>query len=158
MQDIFTEANLSAGAVYSHFTGKDEVIAAITDEVLDEISSAVDAALGSEEPPTLSEVLGQAFDRLQHAGVVTIAITVWGEAVHNPALGQRLATRYRTMHDRLALLVAIYQRRGDIDSSTPAGDVAHVLTALFPGFLSQLAFGANVNADTFNRGLRALLR
>ncbi len=32
MQDIFREADLSPGAVYSYFEGKDELIEAIADE------------------------------------------------------------------------------------------------------------------------------
>src|SRR5260370_1091304 len=45
MQDIFAEAGLSAGSVYSHFTGKDEIITAIADDVIDTITATAGAAL-----------------------------------------------------------------------------------------------------------------
>ncbi|MEU1561727.1 helix-turn-helix domain-containing protein, partial [Streptomyces mirabilis] len=37
MQDLFTEAGLSAGAVYRHFTSKDEMILAIAEENMREV-------------------------------------------------------------------------------------------------------------------------
>jgi TetR/AcrR family transcriptional regulator, transcriptional repressor of aconitase len=37
MQDVLAEANLSAGAVYRYFRGKDEIIAAIAGEALAEM-------------------------------------------------------------------------------------------------------------------------
>ena len=43
MQDIFTASGLSAGAVYSHFTGKDEIVTAIADDVIDAITSSFGA-------------------------------------------------------------------------------------------------------------------
>jgi hypothetical protein len=54
MQDIFAEAGLSASAVYSHFTGKDEIITAIAEDVIDKITSTVDAAppVASRPPST----------------------------------------------------------------------------------------------------------
>jgi len=51
MQDIFAEASLSAGSVYSHFTGKDEIITAIADDVIDKITATAGAALAGDEPP-----------------------------------------------------------------------------------------------------------
>ena len=49
MQDIFREAGLSPGAVYSYFTGKDELIAAIIGEMMGFIGET--AALFSEPLP-----------------------------------------------------------------------------------------------------------
>src|ERR1700739_4907897 len=67
MQDIFAESGLSAGAVYRHFTGKDEIITAIAQDVIDKITSAVEAALTGTEPPTLDEATGGVFATLQEA-------------------------------------------------------------------------------------------
>ena len=47
MQDIFRESDLSPGAVYSYFTGKDELMQAIIAEVM---SFAGDAAALIAEP------------------------------------------------------------------------------------------------------------
>jgi len=105
MHDIFTEAGLSAGAVYSHFSGKDEIVAAIADEVIDAVTEALAPATAGD-PPSLDDLFEHLFTTLQRANVATIAITVWAEAVRDPALGRRLSTRYRRMRHQLTELVA----------------------------------------------------
>lgn len=158
MQDIFTEAGLSAGAVYSHFSGRDEIVAAIADEVIAEFTSTLGAGVADENPPTLDAVLEDFFNTLQRANIATIAIAVWAEAVRDPVLGRRLASRYRRMRRDLTHLVRIEQQRGTIDPHTSATQVAHLLTALGPAFLHQRAFDTAVTAATFTRGLRGLRR
>lgn len=158
MQDIFAESGLSAGAVYSHFTGKDEIITAIAEEVIEKVTSAADAALPDGRPPALEEVLGHTLATLQQADIVPIAVIVWGEAIRDPTLGARLSALYRTLTDHFTGLVRNCQESGTIDPGVPAEYPAQVLTALGPAFIHQLAFGASTDAQTFTSGLRALLR
>jgi AcrR family transcriptional regulator len=157
MQDIFTESGLSAGAVYSHFTGKDEIVTAIADEVIDTITATFDAAIADSQALRLEDILENFFTTLQHADVAAIAITVWAEALRDRALRRRLATRYHRMGERLTELVLTQQGRGAIDPAAPARHVAQVLTALGPAFLHQRAFDTTVTAATFTQGMGALL-
>ena len=158
MQDIFAESGLSAGAVYSHFTGKDEIITAIAQDVIDKITSAVEAALTGTEPPTLDEAIGGVFATLQEADVAPIAVIIWGEAIRNPALSHRLSGLYHGLADHFTKLVRNGQASGTIDPSGSAEHTAVVLTALGPAFLHQLAFGPGIDAAAFTQGLRALMR
>ncbi len=158
MQNIFAEADLSAGAVYSHFTGKDEIITAIAEEVIEKITSAADAALPDGKPPALYEVLERTFTTLQQADIAPIAVIVWGEAIRDPVLGERLSALYRNLTDHFTLLVRSCQAGGTIDPAIPAEYAAQVLTALGPAFIHQLAFGTSIDAQAFTRGLRALLQ
>jgi AcrR family transcriptional regulator len=157
MQDIFTEAGLSAGAVYCHFSGRDEIITAIVDEVIDEIISAFDVSVDDDDPPTLDDVFQHFFDTLERADLARIAIAVWAEAVRDPALRRSLSARYRRMRENVTRLVQLHQNHGTIDPEVPARQVVHVLTALGPAFLHQRAL-ENVTAATFSNGLRALLQ
>ena len=158
MQDIFAESGLSAGAVYSHFTGKDEIITAIAEDVIDKITSAVGAALPGGDPPALDEALDGFFATLQQLDIAPIAVIVWAEAIRDPALSRRLSGLYRGLADHFTELVRIGQARGTIDPGAPAEHTAVVLTALGPAFLHQLAFGPGVDAAAFTQGLRALMR
>jgi AcrR family transcriptional regulator len=158
MQDIFAEAGLSAGSVYSHFTGKDEIIAAIADDVIDTITAAAGAALPGGEPPAPEEALEGVLATLQQADIAPIAVIIWGEAIRDPALSQRLSALYQHLGDHFTTLVRISQAHGTIDPGTPAKHTATVLTALGPAFLHQLAFGPGIDAPTFTQGLRALIR
>jgi AcrR family transcriptional regulator len=157
MQDIFAESGLSAGAVYSHFTGKDQIITAIAEDVIDKITAAVEEALTGAEPPTLDEAIGAVFTTLQQADIAPIAVIIWGEAIRNPALSHRLSGLYRGLADHFTELVRIGQAAGSIDPGTPAEHTALVLTALGPAFLHQLAFGPGIDAAAFTQGLRALM-
>ena len=65
MQDIFTASGLSAGAVYSHFTGKDEIVTAIADEVIDTITASFDGAIADSKAHGLEDILEKFFTALQ---------------------------------------------------------------------------------------------
>ena len=158
MADIFAEAGLSAGSVYSHFTGKDEIITAIAEDLIDKITSTAAAALPSGEPPALDEALDGFFATLQRLDIAPIAVIVWAEAIRDPALSQRLAALYRHLAGYFTTLVRISQERGSTDPGVPAEHTALVLTALGPAFLHQLAFGPGLDAHAFTQGLRALTR
>ena len=158
MQDIFAEAGLSAGAVYSHFTGKDEIITAIADGVIGKLTATTDAALPGGEPPAPDQALDRVFTALQQADIAPIAVIIWAEAIRNPALSQRLSALYRDLADHFTKLVRSCQARGTIDPRVPAEHTAQVLTALGPAFLHQLAFGPGIDAPAFTQGLRALMR
>lgn len=161
MQDVFVESGLSAGAVYGHFDGKNDLVGAIIDEVLSEITAALDTLTATEPPPPLCEVLGRVFqvlDRPPHGReLARLAVQVWAEAGRSPELNARLSGYYRQMSERFTTLVQRYQRDDTLAPDVDAHHLAQVLTALCPAFLSQRALLDDVSADTFTRGLCGLL-
>jgi AcrR family transcriptional regulator len=161
MQDVLNEADLSAGAVYRYFRGKDEIIAAIAAEVVAEVAGALRAAFAADDPPPLDEVLGAAFLAIQRIdaeqGFARLALQVWGEAVRSPALAEILQGEVRRLRSVLAGLVEVYQARGLMAAEAPPGQVAQVLTGLLPGFVFQHALIGDVDPAEFRAGLRALL-
>lgn len=163
MQDIFAESDLSAGAVYGHFASKDDLVSAIIEEVLSEITAALDTLTGTEPPPPPHEVLHQVLRVLDRpprgsgSELAHLAIQVWAEAGRNPELGARLSGYYRQMTDRFTTLIRRYQRDGALARSVSAPNLAQILTALSSAFLSQRALLGDVHADTFVHGLRELL-
>src|SRR5215510_12196798 len=75
MQDIFREADLSPGAVYSYFTGKDELIRAIIGEMMAFLAQT--AALFTEPLPNgrlrrPGEALAEVIDRFQSFELGTV--------------------------------------------------------------------------------------
>jgi len=161
MQDVLGEANLSAGAVYRYFRGKDEIIAAIAAEAVAEIAGALDAAFEADDPPPLDEVLGAAFVAIRRVdaeqGMAKLALQVWGEAVRSPALAGILKGEIARVRDSLARLVGTYQDRGLMAADAPPDQVARVLVGLLPGFVFQHALLGDVDPAAFRSGLRTLL-
>ena len=161
MQDVLAEANLSAGAVYRYFRGKDEIIAAIAGEAVAEVAGALDSAFDTSDPPPLDEVLGAAFLAIQRVdaeqGVAKLALQVWGEAVRSPALAEILQGEIRRVRGSLTRLVRVYQARGLMAADAPAEQAAQVLVGLLPGFVFQHALLGDVDPAAFRAGLRTLL-
>jgi AcrR family transcriptional regulator len=161
MQDVLAEANLSAGAVYRYFRGKDEIIAAIAGEAVAEVAGVLDVAFGADDPPPLDEVLGAAFLAIERIdaeqGFARLALQVWGEAVRSPALAEMIRGEVPRLRDTLARLVRVYQDRGLMAADAPAEQVAQVLVGLLPGFVFQHALLGDVDPAAFRAGLRTLL-
>jgi AcrR family transcriptional regulator len=161
MQDVLAEANLSAGAVYRYFRGKDEIIAAIAGEAVAEVAGALDSAFDAEDPPPLDEVLGAAFLAIERVdaeqGFARLALQVWGEAVRSPALAEMIRGEVRQIRDALARLVRVYQDRGLMGADAPAEQVAQVLVGLLPGFVFQHALLGDADPAALRAGLRTLL-
>ena len=57
MQDVLSEANLSAGAVYRYFRSKDDILAAIAIDALAKVASAFEDVFDTDTTPLVEEVL-----------------------------------------------------------------------------------------------------
>ena len=161
MQDVLTEADLSAGAVYRYFRGKEDIIAAIADEALAELTSSVADMLDTDPLPSLEDVVGRivaTVGRLD-AGqeLANLAVQVWAEALRSPALAERVAETFNGLRGVLADLASVYAERGLIPPDVPPTSVAKVLMAIGPGFAMQRALLGDVDEEVFSDGLRAVL-
>jgi TetR/AcrR family transcriptional regulator, transcriptional repressor of aconitase len=160
MQDVLREANLSAGALYGYFAGKEDIIVAIAEEALAAIAGLIDSLLVAPEPPPLREAISRLVAELERLdderGVANIAIQAWSEALRNPELASRAAGLYAIGRGVMVRLVEAYQARGDIDPGADPEDVAVVLVSVVPGFFVQRAVMHNADAEKFRRGIAAL--
>jgi AcrR family transcriptional regulator len=119
MQDIFAEAGLSAGSVYSHFTGKRR-----DHHRHRRRRDRQDHRHRRRGPPRRraarpDQALEGVLATLQQAHIAPIAVIIWGEAIRDPALSHRLSALYRHLADHFTKLVRISQERGTTDPGTP---------------------------------------
>lgn len=158
MNDVFAEAGLSAGAVYSYFKSKDEIIVAMAERAVRVIVPFFDEVLAEEPPPPLENVMRRFVVELRDlaAGAGSIAPQVWAEATHNPALLPVVNGNLRRMRD---FWTEIARREQSAGRLAPDADVAAVGTVLFsmtPGFMfGHLLFG-DLSPETVARGLHDL--
>ncbi|WP_437308784.1 TetR/AcrR family transcriptional regulator [Sorangium sp. So ce388] len=161
MQDVLSEAELSAGGVYRYFRSKDDIIAAIADDTLAEVQNAFDAAFDAEPPPPLEEALGRVFASLERLeatqDLAKLAVQVWGEAQRSPSLSARARDTFSSVQRMLVGLVAAYQASGLVTSDIPAEHMARVLSGLLFGFLVQHALLDGIDAASLRSGLRGLM-
>ena len=161
MQDVLTEADLSAGAVYRYFRGKEDIIAAIADEALAELTASVADMLAADPLPSFEDVVGQILETVGRMDsgheLANLAIQIWAEALRSPALAERVAQTVHGLREVLADVAAAYAGRGLIPPDVSPMSVAKVLTAIGPGFAMQRALLGDVDEQMFQDGLRALL-
>src|SRR6185312_7289047 len=93
MQDLFAEAGLSAGAVYSYFASKDEVILAIAEENLRDVLALIHTLATDPDRKGIGSTLASVLEMIRRNNAEDdlgpVAVLVWAEALRNPALHQR---------------------------------------------------------------------
>lgn len=161
MADIFAEANLSAGAVYGYFRSKSEIIEAIAEYVLGQVSQLLEPIV-SGDPAPLHEAIRQGLTASYELtfgedGFARLAPQVWAEALRDPALAEVLRTRYWKIHGLMARLVAAEQRAGRIAPDGDPADTAKVLVGSIMGYILQGVLIGNVDADSYASGLATLV-
>jgi TetR/AcrR family transcriptional regulator, transcriptional repressor of aconitase len=162
MQDVLTEAELSAGGIYRYFKGKDDIIAAIAGEALAEVATSFDAH-DADEPPQLDNIVDLVLqvEKPPMAGSLESArllVQIWSEALRSPGLAAQLTDVMAATRRVLGSLVAQHQKRGLLPGDVPAEHVATVLIAFVDGFVVQRAVHGHADPVAFRNGLHALMR
>jgi AcrR family transcriptional regulator len=160
MQDLFAASGLSAGAVYRYFPSKDEVILAIAEQNMAEVSGLIRALAASpdrlgvgETLATVLELIGEKHDR---DDLGPIALMVWAEAIRNPAIADRFAALLVQMRSDLANAVA-GSDYGDQPAGLEPSGLAALLLAIVPGFILQLTLTGAGSVTGVPDAARALL-
>jgi AcrR family transcriptional regulator len=146
MQDIFREADLSPGAVYSYFTSKDELIAAIIAEMMGFIAQT--AMLFREPLPegrlrTPGEALAEMIERYQdlELGTVDERARIFPHLVGEQQRDPQLNAAVRAGIERLRLgfetLARAAQERGELDPALEPEHLSRVVVSLLQGLLLQ---------------------
>ncbi|MFI7238941.1 TetR/AcrR family transcriptional regulator [Streptomyces cyaneofuscatus] len=165
MQDVLKEVGLSAGAVYRYFTGKDDLIAAITEEAFANIRAAFEEATRTTPPPTpdvlLSRVLGGLFEGAVHGlerrTVASLIVQVWSETLRDERLAALLEEGYAGMRIVWGRLVEAYRDAGILPEGVPDDHVARTMIATAHGFIVQEALFGDVQREVPENGLRGLM-
>jgi AcrR family transcriptional regulator len=159
MQDVLSEAQLSAGAVYRYFRSKDEIVTAIASNSLREIVGALEPGDDGAVPP-VEEVVARVAAAIEHLGETQdtpkLAIQIWGEAVRSPKVFESFREALEGIRSAMARQVQRYQDQGQMTRDVPAAEVARVLVAIAAGFMVQYGLMGDVDARMFRDGVRAL--
>jgi len=165
MQDVLKEVGLSAGAVYRYFPGKEDIIAAITEETFATIRGAFEEASRLSPPPTpdvlLSRVLGRMLAGelygLERRTFAALAVQLWSETLRDERLAVQLDEGYATMRAAWTRLVEAYRDAGILSGDVAADHVARTMIATAQGFIVQEALFGDVRPEVLEDGLRGLM-
>ncbi len=160
MQDVFAEADKSAGAVYRYFPKKEDLIVGVAAANLTDVTEILhDALFAGDGESGIGEVMAKLLEtvteRHRDTQLATMALMVWSEALRNPELAQQLQAAETIMSQDVAALVHRRQAAGAW-TGTPADELARVILSVLPGYLLNLAVLDHRAAAGFPDALRAL--
>ncbi|MEW1775979.1 TetR/AcrR family transcriptional regulator [Streptomyces sp. NPDC086777] len=143
MQDLFAESGLSAGAVYRHFTSKDEMILAIAEENMRDVLDITVAVAVNRQGRSMGEVMAELLDVIRaksaEEDVAGLAVLVWGEAMRNRSLADKLDHLMGGIRANLVTLVRENQQRGALPTTATAEGIASTMLSVLPGYILQVA-------------------
>jgi AcrR family transcriptional regulator len=151
MRDVVRESGLSAGAVYSYFPSKEELVAAAVEPILGQLSAALDDALGAAEPPSPTAVVGLLLERIVPVATggevdfTRVAVTAWGEALRDRAVQGLAEGTYRAVRDRLADVVVRWRDAGHLAAGVDVEALAQVVFSRVTGYVLQHALLGDVD-------------
>ncbi|CCK31728.1 TetR family transcriptional regulator [Streptomyces davaonensis JCM 4913] len=167
MQDVLKEVDLSAGAVYRYFSGKDELISAIVKGVLAELVTVFEEVTRQSPPPPLDELVGEVLGRAMRIwGSLTIddapafprlMMQVWAETARDPDLSGVMDEVYGVVSVAWTRVFEGYQDAGMMRADIPAEHVARTMVAAVQGFIAQQSLFGPVPVEVLQDGLRALM-
>jgi AcrR family transcriptional regulator len=167
MQDIFREAELSPGAVYSYFKGKDELIGAIIVETMGFVVES--GAVFSEPLPggrlrLPGEALAELIERYKdfELGTVEERARIFphlvGEQQRDPQLNAAVRAGLERLRAGFETLARAAQERGELDPGLDPERFSRLPLSLMQGLLVQLAvYGDALDVDAYAGAAAALL-
>ncbi len=163
MDDIVRASKLSAGAVYSYFPSKEELIlAAVTTSLgnLRELIAPVLEARPLPAPDALLRAIGRIIDDYtvrEGYDLRRVALLGWSEAQRNERLGELMRGFYLPFRARLEDAAAQWRDDGAVRPDASAADVAKLVLSLILGFVVQSALLGDVASDAVADGLRDVM-
>lgn len=163
MEEIIREADLSAGAVYLYYTGKDQLIFAAIATYMGELRNLLVPILMRESaltPVELAREITAAISKhTQRTGTDLNAVILmcWGEAQSNAKLKGLIAEFQLKYREALARIASQWQQRGDLPEGENALDIAKAMHSFFLGFIVQSALLGKVDPETAARGISGLI-
>ncbi|OSC69103.1 TetR family transcriptional regulator [Streptomyces sp. 4F] len=167
MQDVLKEVDLSAGAVYRYFSGKEELIEAIVAEVLGAIRDVYERAAQEDPPAMPDELIARTLAHMARERPALmddgqwlfprLMIQAWTETLRNETLSALLDEGFAKVLASWAKVVARYQEAGMMRDDVDPDAVARTLMATVQGFGAQYALFGSFSPEALQEGVRGLL-
>ncbi|WP_308797040.1 TetR/AcrR family transcriptional regulator [Agromyces silvae] len=161
MSEIIDESGLSAGAIYGHFDGKQELFAAVAEQVLAAREEDLNTRHPDGTPLSPGELMRTLLDGFRREPFSHVVVQLWAEAAIDPEI-RRLANvvfaRLRaTVVSHLTEWATADPRRGEGDPEAWARRVAPVVLAVAPGFMVQRAIVEDFDDEAYLSALAETL-
>ncbi len=163
MSDVIRESGLSAGAVYSYYSSKEELIAAVARSIFAAYESGISSFDDPvEQPPSPEAVVRALAERvlLEIAPMTDgfrMVLTVWGEAANNPELRETVRDIIRGLRGVFERVLTAWRAAGHELPAEPAV-LAQVMVSAMQGVVVQQGLVGDVDVTDYIEALCAVLR
>ncbi len=158
MQDICREAELSAGAVYGYFEGKEEIIESMVRERQNASAAIIDAVKDrGSTTQVLDELADVFFSNLENTQACALSVELWAEALRSPRIKEMLLNELRNVSSLFVEIVRGAQRRGEINPSLDAKSVAQVMISFFDGLVLQKATDDSIDVWKYVAVMKSMM-
>ncbi|MFC9895273.1 TetR/AcrR family transcriptional regulator [Nocardia sp. NPDC127579] len=161
MQDVFAEAELSAGAVYRYFKSKNDIIAALANQTAVPLMGLLTEQLDLDPLPTpgdLVQVIAQhVVDSSHTGGIVRLAPQAWALALVDPDAGgyvKEAMTGIRGFWQDYAVRM---QAAGWLPADADPQAVGAAMFGVLPGFILQHLIVGDISPESLAAGVRTLM-
>ena len=153
MTDIIRESGLSSGSIYSHFSGKSDILYATVQQRIDMIA----AAYGELEDPSPRDIMRMIFATSTVEANFTSMLRIRLESFTVPEVQESTNTLFTTLHDIVAqslipwgqrYLEAENKRKPSADELQAfVNDTADALILTFQGFMVRSTLSPSTNRE-----------
>lgn len=161
MQDVFAEAELSAGAVYRYFASKNDIIFALILETMTPLRGRMAEIIRSEQAPTPAEVVrlvtSEVIKRGGPDGPLRLAPQAWAMAMVQPEASVPVRAAIAGMRELWREYAVRMRDLGWIPADADVDAMAKSMISFLPGFMLQHLLLGDVEPDDFARGVEAML-
>jgi AcrR family transcriptional regulator len=164
LQNVFAEAKLSAGCVYSYFASKEDLVLAIAEERHQDERQALAEGSGTQDAIEGLRLIAQRFaaDYLEQEGRERrlIALQTWAESMLNPSIRKSVIAGLEEPKRQIAALIRRGQTQGSLSRNLDPEATASAMIAMFHGFILQTlwepGFDTAAGFAVFQRFLHSL--
>ncbi|MDO8614424.1 MAG: TetR/AcrR family transcriptional regulator [Dehalococcoidia bacterium] len=162
MQDIATEAGLSAGAIYRYYPSKEAVLEAINDRSQEMGRAMVEWARSRAEGPLGAlEVIGQTmFSRFEDPLFETLTrvnIEIWPEIIRSDVLREGLRKEMTFWRGAVTQLLSEAQERGHLNAEVDPAALATLLICAWEGLRHYRLVNEDFKPEAIVEVVRALV-
>jgi AcrR family transcriptional regulator len=163
MQQIIDAAGLSAGAVYTYFASKEDLILYVAKTSTSGFAELVEAQAGAEPltPPSqaLPDLADQAVAYLRQGGVdkAAVALQGWAEATRNPAIRRVAQASMNRVRAAMEQWLGRWRQAGLISPEVDPQTAAAPMVSLLLGLLIQRALWTGLDHRAYAQGAAKLI-
>ncbi|GGK62441.1 TetR/AcrR family transcriptional regulator [Nocardia camponoti] len=160
MQDIFSEAELSAGAVYRYFTSKNAIIAELVRRTMLPLRAKLATIITEDPLPSPGEVVAMVTREIvklsANDGPLCLAPQAWALAMVQPDANIPVREGITAMREVWRDYGVRLRDAGRLPADADVDAFAKTILGVLPGFILQHLIVGDIEPDDFARGIAVL--